>query len=1122
MKKFLTSIAIMLLGIASVTSCYDDSALWDSVNDHETRIKDLESLCKEMNTNISALQAIVNASQSGDYITDVTPLMDGADEIGYTITFAKEGKIIIYHGTDGKDGQDGAPGKDGQDGAPGKDGQDGAPGKDGVDTGATPDIGIKQGEDGVYYWTLNGEWLLADDGSRVKAVGTDGKDGEPGKDGEQGEPGKDGEQGAEGQPGTDGAPGQTGPAGKDGVTPQLKIEDDYWFVSYNQGKNWECLGKAVGEDGASGGDSLFSNVYEQDGYVYFILTNGDSYKIPTAASSGLDITFDVEQGVAIVPGTTLKVKYTITGAKGNTLVRTAGMSDGENLAIKPLDNTNGYLYIVMWDWFDGEDDTERDEPFWDELFGDVTEEDYMNTVSSALIIVTDSEGNQAIKALNFVEGVLKSVNDAYITDAVKGSLNVTLRTNITEGSYKVEIQDKATSWLSHTPTKAQMREDVLEFNVTANENDKFRSATVKLVNDMNQTLETFVIVQRSSIAGEIMSFADPRVKAVCVGKFDSNLDGELTYEEVATVTDVKNLFLLEKNIVSFDEFEYFSSVSVIPDALFQNCTKLESVKLPDSVSSIGSYAFDNCSSLKSIVIPEGVTNSEGDGYDEYNNYGYGWFSGCCSLESVTLPSTLTHLPPSGFSGCSSLKSIEIPEGVNRISYECFKGCTQLSSVRHLGAIKHIEGYAFEFCSALKHFDLSAIVGYGQEQSGLGGYAFRGSGLTSVTIPETVKKIPDAVFAGCKDLTTVVLHDNITYIGDDAFGILSYYDEDTDEKIILSCSSLKSITLPQNLESIGYSAFRGSAIEGEVIAGTSVKALVIPAKVTFIGYDAFNGCSNLSAVKMLPMYPPEISYDSFMENTAIYVDPEAIEAYKSSYYWSDYYTILPYDMMSFSLGVEFNLTGEPTYVDDTFLFPVSAKVTGNIESLDNVEEYGYFATLVEKDYYNGETRYFPVSQIDSTISGNLHVYEYMMSRDEYENKATGKCQVGAYIRLVDGTVVTYDKKEMELTYDQSLSVELKTCEITGTESDDWSNRLYFRAEYAVTGSYWFNNYGVEYEGEGYLSFDYEMSEEGTLVITGYWEYSKDVENPKMSVRINYEDRNYNWYNAEAFELTGTAE
>jgi hypothetical protein len=257
MKRIIILISAVLVGLSSCT--YDDSALVGRVENLEDRVTKLEKLCKEMNANIDAMAAILEALETHDYITGVTPITKDGETVGYTITFAKDEPITIYNGEDGKDGADG---------------------KDGY----TPIIGVAQDSDGVYYWTLDGEWLLDDAGNKIKAVGIDGKDGADGEDG------KDGENGADGTDGKDGV---------DGITPQLKIENEYWYISYDNGSTWTQLGKATGEDGEDGkdgangsdgadgangkdGDSFFEGVdTSNDDYVVFTLADGTTIKIPT-------------------------------------------------------------------------------------------------------------------------------------------------------------------------------------------------------------------------------------------------------------------------------------------------------------------------------------------------------------------------------------------------------------------------------------------------------------------------------------------------------------------------------------------------------------------------------------------------------------------------------------------------------------------------------------------------------------------------------------------------------------------------------------------------------------------------------------------------------------------------
>ena len=186
-----------------------------------------------MNTNISSLQSIVNALQKNDYITNVSPVRKDGEEIGYTITFAYGDTITIYHGTNGKDG---------------------ANGKDGY----TPQIGVMKDTDGIYYWTVDGEWLLDGKGNKIQANGVNGTNGSNGQDGTNGKDGID---------------------GADGITPRLKIENDYWYISYDNGATWTELGKATGEDEADG-DTIFSSITQDDEYVYFNLADGTMITLP--------------------------------------------------------------------------------------------------------------------------------------------------------------------------------------------------------------------------------------------------------------------------------------------------------------------------------------------------------------------------------------------------------------------------------------------------------------------------------------------------------------------------------------------------------------------------------------------------------------------------------------------------------------------------------------------------------------------------------------------------------------------------------------------------------------------------------------------------------------------------
>ena len=300
MKKL--SLLLLTLTVCLFTACHKD--IWAELENLDQRVTKLEELCKEMNTNITSLQTIVSVLQSNDFITGIVEIKKNGEVIGYTITFGKHDPITIYHGQDGKDGADGKDGQDGQNGS-----------------ANTPVIGVAQDTDGVYYWTLNGEWLLDDNGNKLPVSGKDGQNGTNGSNGQDGTDGKDGQDGEDGKDGTDGQDG------KDGITPQLKIEDGYWYISYDNGATWTELGKATGEDGKDGadgedgkdgqngangkdgqdGDSMFQSVTQDDNYVYFTLADGTIIKIAKGSSNDqpntefiFTITYDSNGGEGVM------------------------------------------------------------------------------------------------------------------------------------------------------------------------------------------------------------------------------------------------------------------------------------------------------------------------------------------------------------------------------------------------------------------------------------------------------------------------------------------------------------------------------------------------------------------------------------------------------------------------------------------------------------------------------------------------------------------------------------------------------------------------------------------------------------------------------------------------------
>lgn len=246
-RNLMTTLAVAAMTLLA-TACaddYDDSALWDKVNDHEERIAALEKWQEQTNQSIAAMQELLNTT---DMITGVSAVTEDGETVGYTITFLHSDPITIYNGAKGADGEDGADGQ-------------------------TPQIGLAQAADDNWYWTLNGETLTDADGNPIRANGMDGADGEDGEDGATG---------PEGQPGTS-APtpqillGSSIPASGTVQTDGGTTIADARYLSVDGGATWY---RVSGTDGADG-DTWFAEAPKKEGnyYVFTLANDGGSFKV---------------------------------------------------------------------------------------------------------------------------------------------------------------------------------------------------------------------------------------------------------------------------------------------------------------------------------------------------------------------------------------------------------------------------------------------------------------------------------------------------------------------------------------------------------------------------------------------------------------------------------------------------------------------------------------------------------------------------------------------------------------------------------------------------------------------------------------------------------------------------
>jgi hypothetical protein len=231
MKSSLILTALVLLTGVWLVSCDKDA---DDLQQIGSRVEALEKKVLEANNALETLGEIITVIQQQGYVTKVTQNADGTT----AITFSTGKTFTLRSGHQGVDGRDGRE--------------------------ATLTLSVAQDpNDGQWYWTLGGEWLLTADGQRMRAGAYDGRNGQDGKS-----------------------------ASETGATvPQVRINvtTRHWEISTDDGNTWQDTGVlADGKDGSNGAngqdgqDDLFVNItIAADGKsITFILRDGRTFRVP--------------------------------------------------------------------------------------------------------------------------------------------------------------------------------------------------------------------------------------------------------------------------------------------------------------------------------------------------------------------------------------------------------------------------------------------------------------------------------------------------------------------------------------------------------------------------------------------------------------------------------------------------------------------------------------------------------------------------------------------------------------------------------------------------------------------------------------------------------------------------
>ena len=555
---------------------YDDSALRNDLNDLENRVAKLEELCKQMNTNISSLQKIVEALQDNLSISKVEQISDG-----YIIHFSDGSTATIKNGKNSED---------------------------------APIIGVKKDTDGIYYWTLDGEWLTDEKGNKVKAQGTDGKDGVDGEDG------------------TNGKDGITPQLKIENGRWMLSMDNGKTWTDIGQATGADGTDGEDGVDGKDGTNGIFKSVTEDNDNVYFTLEDDSVITIPKSDNSKFAIAFDTTDIAILNGGESKTISYTITDATKNTVVK-AIAQDGWKVKVDATSTDKGTITITAPNPIvESEILVFANDGSYRTVMVSLNCMQGQINIADNSINATSAGGTQEIKLTTNLDYTIEIPEDAQSwlslapeTRALRED-TIVFEVTANEGMQRyttVALKDEQGKILQtiifrqlgtctevHVETKGELENELAGYDYANIESLKITG----VLNDVD-----FLFIYRMMPNLKNLDIAEVNITALPIQAFYKS-------------TNVENLILPNTLITIGEEMFYQSKLKtvVIPanattigNSAFEQCASLISIDIPANVETIGTAVFWGCSSLATVTFENGSQlKTIGGGSSYYGAFSY--------------------------------------------------------------------------------------------------------------------------------------------------------------------------------------------------------------------------------------------------------------------------------------------------------------------------------------------------------------------------------------------------------------------------------------------------------------------------------------------------------------------
>ena len=870
MKKLLSLLMCGLL-LFGCGDKYDDSALRNDLNDLENRVAKLEELCKQMNTNISSLQKIVEALQDNLSISKVEQISDG-----YIIHFSDGSTATIKNGKNSED---------------------------------APIIGVKKDTDGIYYWTLDGEWLTDEKGNKVKAQGTDGKDGVDGEDG------------------TNGKDGITPQLKIENGRWMLSMDNGKTWTDIGQATGADGTDGEDGVDGKDGTNGIFKSVTEDNDNVYFTLEDDSVITIPKSDNSKFAIAFDTTDIAILNGGESKTISYTITDATKNTVVK-AIAQDGWKVKVDATSTDKGTITITAPNPIvESEILVFANDGSYRTVMVSLNCMQGQINIADNSINATSAGGTQEIKLTTNLDYTIEIPEDAQSwlslapeTRALRED-TIVFEVTANEGMQRyttVALKDEQGKILQtiifrqlgtctevHVETKGELENELAGYDYANIESLKITG----VLNDVD-----FLFIYRMMPNLKNLDIAEVNITALPIQAFYKS-------------TNVENLILPNTLITIGEEMFYQSKLKtvVIPanattigNSAFEQCASLISIDIPANVETIGTAVFWGCSSLATVTFENGSQLKTIGGGSSSS----GAFSDCTALTSIEIPASVETIEAAAFKGCSSLATVTFENGSQlktigggSSSSGAFSDCTALTSIEIPASVETIEAAAFKGCSSLATVTFengSQLKTIGGGSSYYGAFSDC-TALTSIEIPASVETIKASAFKGCSSLATVTFEN-----GSQLKTIEGGYPS---SGTFADCTALTSIEIPASVETIEAAAFKGCSSLATVTfeKGSQLKTIggggssyygafgqlknlmtvdmSACTQVKTIGESAFDGDSELRLFKIGTETPPTCGRDAFSginPYSVLKVPSGCADAYKAKSGWNNFASITGLD------------------------------------------------------------------------------------------------------------------------------------------------------------------------------------------------------------------------------------